>query len=75
MLEAKIFKPIVSLVGSSTISANSGTEVLDASHFHARVVDINPIISEHISLLQNEHDREKVTSISNFARVRHAFVT
>jgi hypothetical protein len=60
MLKAELFEAVADLIGIGHHLGRPGAEVLDATNLHAWVVNVDPIVIEHMSIFQNEHDGKKV---------------
>ena len=73
VFKAEIFEAIADLIGIGYHLWRPRAEVLNAANLNAWVVNIDPIVIEHMSISQNEHDREKVTVLEAFRRVFRPF--
>ena len=60
VLETEILEAVTGLVRIRHHLGRPGTEVLDAADLHARIVDVDPVVIEHVPFLQNQHDGEEV---------------
>src|SRR5207247_2770774 len=71
--KAEIVEAIADLIVIGYHLWRPRAEVLNAANLNAWVVNIDPIVIEHMSISQNEHDCEKVTVLEAFRRVFRPF--
>ena len=60
MFKTKILQAVARLVRVRDHLGRPGTEVLDASDLHARVMDIDPVIVESVAIFQDQHDGQEI---------------
>ena len=68
MLETEIFETVTGLVRIGHHLRRPGTEVLDATNLHAWIVNVDPVVIEHLSIFQDQHHREEIAIFEAFGR-------
>ncbi len=68
MFEAEILETVTDLIGVGHHLRRPGAEILNATDFDARIVNVDPIIIKHVSILQDKHDRKEVAILEAFGR-------
>src|SRR5439155_18444226 len=66
VFEAEILKAVTDLVRLRHHLGGPGSEVLDAADFHTWIVNVDPVVIEHLSIFQNQHHGEKVAVPETF---------